>query len=132
MYKEVLSSRIKVTDDTTISRLSLVDQIKLLIAQISHPEVEKLRGQATVLKKRALSRASVHKTFIEICNELSKSDENYVIFKLRSSYLPYLEEFTNAQTGYGKMFDFIVTDREEDPSLNYVVYVKIKKKEVSE
>ena len=31
MQKEVVSRRVKVTEDTTVSRLSLIDQVKLLI-----------------------------------------------------------------------------------------------------
>lgn len=129
MYKETLSSRVKVTDDTTVSRLSLVDQIKLLIAQLSHPETERLRGQAQVLRREAIDRSSTRKALTEVCETLSKSPDKFITIKIKSSYLPYLDEFTNSVTGYGTAFDFIITDRPEDPSLDYDVFIKIVKKE---
>ena len=129
MYKETLSSRVKVSEDTTVSRLSLVDQIKLLIAQISHPETERLRGQAQVLRQEALNRSSTRKALTEVCETLSKSPDKWMIIKLKSSYLPYLDEFTNSTTGYGSAFDFIITDRPENPTLDYDIYIKIVKKE---
>lgn len=130
MKKEVISRRVKVTDDTTVSRLSLIDQVKLLIAQLSHPETERLRGQAQVLRREAISRSSTHKALREACESLSKSDDRYITISIKSSYLPYLEEIINPITGLGAGFNFFITDRPEDSTLDYDVYIKIVKKEV--
>ena len=88
MKKEVISRRVKVTDDTTVSRLSLVDQIKLLIAQLSHPETERLRSQAQVIRREAIGRSSTHKALREACDSLAKSDDKYMTISIKSSYLP--------------------------------------------
>ena len=130
MKKEVISRRVKVTDDTTVSRLSLVDQIKLLIAQLSHPETERLRSQAQVIRREAIGRSSTHKALREACDSLAKSDDKYMTISIKSSYLPYLQDIINPTTGLGSAFNFYITDRQEDSTLDYDVYIKIVKKEV--
>lgn len=129
MQKEVVSRRVKVTEDTTVSRLSLIDQIKLLISQLSHPETERIRSQAQIIRRQSISRSSTRKALREACDALSKSDDNYMTISIKSSYLPYLEDIINPTTGLGVSFDFYVTDRPEDNSLDYDVYIKIVKKE---
>lgn len=129
MQKEVVSRRVKVTEDTTVSRLSLIDQVKLLIAQLSHPETERLRGQAQVLRRQAISRSSTRKALREACDSLSKSDDKFMTISIKSSYLPYLEDIINPVTGLGVAYNFYITDRPEDSTLDYDVYIKIVKKE---
>lgn len=130
MKKEVISTRVKVTADTTVSRLSLIDQIKLLIAQMSHPEVERLRGQAQVLRRESIARSSTHKALREACDSLAKSTDTYLTISIKSSYLPYLNDIINPTTGLGQAFDFYITERKEDSTLDYDVYIKIVKKGV--
>lgn len=128
MKKEVISTRVKVTADTTVSRLSLVDQIKLLIAQLSHPETERLRSQAQVIRRESIARSSMHRAIREACDSLAKSEDKYMTISVKSSYLPYINDIINPTTGLGQAFDFHITERSEDSTLDYDVYIKIVKK----
>lgn len=128
--KTLLSRRVKVDDNTTISTLSLLDQIKLLIAQITHPELEALKGRKLALKKDIAMSATLHQFLQEAIEPLHQPDVDHVIIQLKSKFLPYLEKEINDQDGLGTTYDITVIKQDLDYTLDYVVLLKIAKRRI--
>lgn len=125
---EVVNSHIKVTEDTTVAKLSVFDQLKLLINKFNNNDVAELKAQETLSSVALTHKASLQRLFLGATKDFENGKHDSVTVSVSSEYIPYLDEVINPKYGLGRYFDFIVHKHELPPSIKYNFLVEIRRK----
>jgi hypothetical protein len=125
--KEVYRS-IEVTDDVQTSSLGIIDQLRLIAANISNDDAAELERNEKVSTDKLRKIASLRNFIDTALQRMQDLGENSVTMKLSSVYKPYFDEVFNNRDSYGKYYNFWIEKKNLSPNINHYVIVKISRK----
>lgn len=128
MDGEVVSSRIKATESTTLAKLGFVDQIKLLLHKFGNEDVAELDAAEKLSTVALKMRASLQRLFIEATKDLESGERQSVTIKVSSKYLPYIDNVIHETQGLGRYYLFEIYKKDLPLNVDYMFVVKVKRK----
>ena len=128
MSAEIVSKRIKPTENTTLAKLTILDQIKLLISRFSNDDAAELKAQTSLSTIALKMEASLERLFKTAASRLEDGKHNSVTLMVSSKYIPYIDNVINERTGMGKFYKFDVIKRDLPIGAEYMFVVRIERK----
>lgn len=128
MAEEIVGTRIKPTENTTLVKLGPLDQIKLLFAKISNTDVAELDAAEKLSTNSLKLEAALTKLFTEAGEEMKRQNKTSCTLRVSSKFIPYIEEVTDPQRGLGRYYDFDIIRRDLPDIVDYNIIVTIRKK----
>lgn len=125
---ELVETHIKPTENTTLAKLTLFDQIKMLIAHFAKNDAAELDAMEKVSASELKMKASLNKFFEEAGKEMKARNSSSVTLSINSDYLPYLDEVIDPVTGFGRYYVFKVYERQLPFNLSYNVVIRMYRK----
>ena len=132
MEGEVISSRIKPTESTTLAKLNVFDQIKLLISKLNNDAVSELNAAEKLSASELKMTASLEKLFNTAIEEMQKGEHTSVTIQVSSKYIPYLDRVIDERHGLGRFYTFDVRKKDLPLNVKYMFMVKISKRVTEE
>lgn len=128
MDGEVVSSRIKATENTTVAKLGFIDQIKLLLHKFGNEDVAELDAAEKLSSVALKMRASLQRLFTEATKGLESGERQSVTLQVSSKYLPYIDNVIHETKGLGRYYIFEIYKKDLPLNVDYMFVVKIKRK----
>ena len=128
MEGEVVSTHIKATENTTLAKLNVFDQLKLLISRFSNDDVAELDAAEKLSAVALKMKASLERLFLTACEGIKSGEHESVTLQVSSKYLPYIDDVIDPIHGMGRYYDFHITKKDLPLNVDYMFIVKIKKK----
>lgn len=128
MEGEVVSSRIKATENTTVAKLGFIDQIKLLLHKFGNEDVAELNAAEKLSSTALKMRASLQKLFTEATKGLESGEHTSVTLQVSSKYLPYIDDAIHKTKGLGRYYNFEVYKKDLPLNVDYMFVVKVIRK----
>ena len=128
MEGEVVSSRIKATENTTVAKLGFIDQIKLLLHKFGNEDVAELNAAEKLSSTALKMRASLQKLFTEATKGLESGEHTSVTLQVSSKYLPYIDDVIHKTKGLGRYYNFKVYKKDLPLNVDYMFVVKVIRK----
>lgn len=129
MYQgEIVGTRIKPTENTTLAKLSVLDQLKLLIGKFTNEDVAELDAAEKLSANSLKVRASLIKLFETACTNMTENGKSKVTLSVSSKFLTYIDDITNSVDGMGRYYSFEIIKRDLPITVDYKVIVIIRKK----
>lgn len=125
---EIVSRRIKVTEDTTLAKLGVFDQIKLLISKFNNNDVAELDATEKLSGAAARMKASLIKLINTATEDLHDGTRQSVTMQVSSKYLPYLDDVIDPVRGEGRYYAFEVHKKDLPATVEYKFILVIKRK----
>lgn len=125
---EIVSRHIKVTEDTTLAKLGVFDQIKLLIARFSNNDVAELDAAEKLSGAAARMKASLLKLIKTAAKGMQDGSMQSATLQVSSKYLPYIDDVIDPVRGEGRYYDFEVYKKDLPADVEYKFLLVIKKK----
>lgn len=125
---EIVSRRIKVTEDTTLAKLGVFDQIKLLISKFNNNDVAELDAAEKLSGAAARMKASLIKLINTATEDLHDGTRQSVTMQVSSKYLPYLDDVIDPVRGVGRYYAFEVHKKDLPATVEYKFILVIKRK----
>lgn len=130
MEKEKIYSHIKVTEDTTLAKLSTFDHIKLLFSKLHSDDVNELAAAGQLTTQQWRLKASLYNFIKSILDTMTKNNRHSATAQLSSKYMPYFDDICNDVTGFGRFYNFELEKKDLPASVDYLMMLRISKKEV--
>ncbi len=124
--KEFITERVKVTEDTQIARLSIAEQLKLLIAHFSPNETEKIKAQRAVVKEATTKRIGCRRLLDALENKMRQSQNRSMIVTIKSGMYHELSEEIKERKS---IYKYELGELSAPVELNYDVKLVITRKE---
>ena len=128
MEGEVISTRIKATESTTLAKLSFLDQFKLLLHKLSNDDAAELDAAEKLSRVTLKMRASLQNLFTKATEGLDEGAHESVTLKVSSKYLPYLDDVIDEKRGMGRFYNFEIIKRDIPANIDYMFVVVISRK----
>lgn len=128
MEGEVVSTHIKATENTTLAKLSFIDQFKLLIHKFSNDDVAELDAAEKLSAVALRMRASLQKLFMEAAKSIESGEHTSVTLQVSSKYLPYIDDVIHPTKGLGRYYNFEIHKKDLPLNVDYMFVVKIIRK----
>ena len=128
MAAELVNTHIKPTESTTIAKLSMLDQIKLVLSRFSNNEGDEIRAIEKASSTSLKMKASLTKLITTATDSISDGTHSSSTLQLSSKYLPYLDEVIDEKYGLGRYYTFKVFKKDLPPSVEYKFTMKIERK----
>lgn len=128
MDGEVVSTHIKATENTTIAKLSFIDQLKLLLHKFNNDDAAELDAAEKLSTFQLKMQASLTKLLRTAAEGLENGEHESVVLSVSSKYIPYLDEVTSKTRGLGRYYDFEIIKQDLPINVNYMFIVKIRRK----
>lgn len=128
MEGEVISTRIKATENTTLAKLGLFDQIKLLISKFNNDEVAELKAQETLSINALRMQASLEKLIRTAAKDIDGINHKSVTLSVSSKYIPYMDEVIDEKYGLGRYYNFTVHKKNLPINVEYMFIIKVERK----
>ena len=128
MGAEMINTHIKPTESTTLAKLSVMDQIKLMLSKFSNNDADEIRSIEKASSEALKMKASLNKLISTATNSISDGTHTSATLQLSSKYLPYLYEVIDEKYGLGKYYTFKVFKKDLPASVNYKFTMKIERK----
>lgn len=128
MEGEVISRRIKPTENTTLAKLSFLDQFKLLISKFNNNDAAELDAAEKLSRTTLRMEASLQNLFTNATEGFDEGEHTSVTLQVSSKYLPYLDDVINERNGMGRFYDFEVTTRDLPLTVEYFFIVRISRR----
>lgn len=128
MEGEIISTHIKVTENTTVAKMSIIDQIKLLLRRFGNDDAAELNAAEKLSAVELRVKASLIRLFENAVEGFKDGKHSSVTLSVSSRYLPYLDEITDPVYGMGRYYDFVIHKKDLPPSVDYKFIVEIKRK----
>lgn len=125
---EIVSRRIKVTEDTTLAKLGVFDQIKLLISKFNNNDVAELDAAEKLSGAAARMKASLIKLINTATEDLHDGTRQSVTMQVSSKYLPYLDDVIDPVRGEGRYYSFEVHKKDLPVTVEYKFLLVVKRK----
>lgn len=125
---EIVSRRIKVTEDTTLAKLGVFDQIKLLISKFNNNDVAELDAAEKLSGAAARMKASLIKLINTATEDLHDGIRQSVTMQVSSKYLPYLDDVIDPVRGEGRYYSFEVHKKDLPVTVEYKFLLVVKRK----
>ena len=130
MTGEIVSTHIKATENTTVSKLGVFDMIKLLFQKFSNSDEAELNAAEKMSSEQLKARASLRNLFNNAGKEMDKNNADKVTLQLSSKYIPYIDDICDSVHGMGRYYDFEIHKKNLPINVEYK-FVVIMKKRVS-
>lgn len=128
MEGEIVGTRIKATESTTLAKLSIIDQIKLLISKFNNDDVAELKAQQSLSSTMLTMQASLERLFSTAVEGLEDGKHSSVTLSVSSKYIPYLDEVIDDKHGMGRFYSFQVFKKDLPINVEYMFTVRIERK----
>lgn len=128
MNGEVVNTHIKATENTTLAKLSFLDQFKLLLSRFSNDEVAELDAAEKLSRQTLSMRAALINLFTNATKGLEEGEHNSVTLSVSSRFLPYLDNVIDSVHGMGQFYDFDVKTKDLPLNVDYMFVVKISRR----
>lgn len=128
MQGEIVGSHIKATESTTLAKLSMFDQLKLLVSKFNNGDVAELDAAEKLSTVALKTKASLMSLFSKAVVSLENGEHESVTLSVSSKYIPYLDDVIDKNRGMGRYYDFEVHKQDLPINVNYMFIVKIKRK----
>ena len=128
MEGEFISRRVKVTENTTIAKLGLLDQIKLVFSRFSNNDENELKAATAAARKSLSMQASLEHLFKEATKKMETDGHKSVTLSVSSKYIPYLDVVVDEKYGMGRYYKFYIYKRDLPINVDYKFTVKIERK----
>lgn len=128
MEGEVVSTHIKVTENTTVAKMGIIDQVKLLLRKFSNDDAAELNAVEKLSASELRIKASLMRLFDTAVEGFETGQHTSVTLSVSSRYLPYLDEVIDDTYGMGRFYDFTVHKKDLPPTVEYKFIVEIRKK----
>ena len=125
---EIVSKHIKVTESTTLAKLSVMDQFKLLLRKFSNDDVAELDAAEKLSGASARMRASLIRLIDTATKDIKEGKRQSVTLALSSKYIPYLDEIIDPVRGEGRYFDFVPHTKDLPINVEYKFLLDIRRK----
>lgn len=126
MKGEIINVRVKPGHHTLLAELSVIDQLKLILANWQNRDAQELDANKTF----ALSDMKDKAGFITILEKAFEKlgEHKSITIELDSKYLYYVQELTGPDSIYSKYYDFKVFKSELPVRVPHKFIVTISKK----
>lgn len=128
MEGEVVGRRIKPTESTTVAKLSVGDQLRLLISKLNNDDVAELEASEKVSAIELSMKSSLQKLFSTAAKCIDSGENESVTLKVSSKYIPYLDDVIDKRRGMGRFYNFEVTKKDLPVNIDFTFIVKIERK----
>lgn len=129
MYNaEVVSTRIKPTEETTLAKLSMLDQLKLLFSKFSSDDAAELDAAEKLSVASLRMKASLTKLIETAIKEMNKNNKNSFVLAVSSEYLPYLDDVIGEEHGLGQFYKFTVFKKDLPVNVKYKMFIQVERK----
>lgn len=128
MEGEVVNVAIKATEHTTLAKLTVWDQIKLLFKKFSNEDVAELDAAEKLSGVTLRMQASLQRLFTTAAEGLKDGQHESVTLQVSSKYIPYMDDVIDPIKGMGRYYDFDVFTKDLPINVDYLFVVTIKKK----
>lgn len=128
MEGEVISTRIKPTETTTLAKLTIGDQLKLLISKVSNEDAAELDAAEKLSTIAMRERASLSRLIKTAASGLESGEHTSVTVSLSSKYIPYLETMLDKKRGLGRYYDFEYNLKDLPITVEYQFPIRITRK----
>lgn len=128
MDGEVISTRIKATENTTLAKLGVFDQIKLLISKFNNDEVAELKAQETLSINALQMQASLEKLIRKAAEGLDGVGHSSVTLSVSSKYIPYMDDVLDEKYGLGRYYKFTVHKKNLPINVEYMFTIRVERK----
>lgn len=128
MEGEVISTRIKATESTTLAKLSFADQFKLLIHRFNNDDAAELDAAEKLSRDTLKMRASLQNLFNKATAGLNDGVHESVTLEVSSKFLPYLDDVIDSKRGMGRYYTFEYKTRDLPITVEYMFVVRISRK----
>lgn len=116
------------TEDTTLAKLGVLDQIKLLISKFNNNDVAELDAAEKLSGAAARMKASLLKLIKTAAKDMQDGTVQSVTMQVSSKYLPYLDDVIDPVRGEGRYYDFEVYKKDLPITFDYKFLLVIKRK----
>ncbi len=127
-YGEVVSTHIKPTENTTLVKLSIPDQLKLLIRKFTNSDVAELEANEKLSRNELKMKASLTKLFTAAKDQMKERGKDSVTLSVSSDYLPYIDEIVDETYGMGRYYTFHVYKKDLPLTVKYKFVVIMERK----
>lgn len=128
MNGEVVNTHIKATESTTLAKLSLLDQFKLLIHKFSNDDAAELNAAEKLSRTTLKMRAALQNLFTHAVEGFDEGIHTSVTLRVSSKFLPYYDDVVDKERGMGRFYNFEKLDRGLPASVEYMFIVIITRK----
>lgn len=128
MEGEIVGTHIKATENTTLVKLTVIDQIKMLVNHFTNNDAAELDAREKVSASELKMKASLNLLLNNAGKEMKERGSKSVTIAVSSAYLPYLDEAIDKNTGLGRYYNFKVYKKELPFNVNYNVIVRMSSK----
>ena len=128
MEGEIVSTHIKVTENTTVAKMGVLDQIKLLLRKLSNDDAAELNAVQKLSASELKIKASLMRLFETAVEGFDSGEHTSVTLSVASRYIPYLDEVIDPTYGMGRFYDFTVHKKDLPATVDYKFIVEIRKK----
>lgn len=128
MEGELISRRVKVTEDTTIAKLSVLDQFKLLISRFNNDDVAELKAQESLSTNALTMQASLEKLIRTAASKLDGVNHSSVTLSVSSKYIPYMDEVIDEKHGLGRFYKITVFKKDLPVNVDYKFVIRVERK----
>lgn len=128
MDGEIVSVRVKPTESTTLAKLGIVDQFKLLISKFNNNDADELKAQESLSVNALKMQASLEKLIRTAAEKIDGVNHNSVTLSVSSKYIPYMDDVIDKKYGLGRFYDFDVRKKDLPITVDYKFIVIIKRR----
>jgi len=124
--KEFITDRIKVSEDTQIARLSIAEQIKLLISRFSPSDGEKIKAQRAVVKEKTTKHIQCRRLLDSLEDRMRRNSARRIVLMVKSGiYYELQQEIEDRHSNY----EYELGDLTAPIELNYDISLTIQRRE---
>lgn len=128
MDGEIISSRIKATENTTLAKLTIFDQIKMLLGRFNNDEVAELKAQEKLSIHALTMQASLEKLIRKSAENIDGVKHNSVTISVSSKYIPYMDDVIDEKKGLGRFYKFTVHKQNLPINVDYMFTMRVERK----
>ena len=128
MAAELVNTHIKPTESTTLAKLSILDQIKLMLSKFNNNDAAEIAALEKVSSTSLRMKSSLNKLISTATEGISDGTHNSSTLQLSSKYLPYLDEVIDEKYGLGRFYTFKVYKKDLPASIEYKFTMRIERK----
>lgn len=128
MDNEVICTRIKATENTTLAKLTVLDQIKMLISSFSNNDAAELDAREKLSVGELRKKASLNLLLTQAADAMKERGSNSVTLAVSSSYLPYIDEVIDPIYGLGRYYKFEIYKKKLPFNVNYNMVVRMSRR----
>lgn len=127
--KKPIYKSIKVTNNTQVHRLPVIDQLKLLVSTLFNNESVKLEATEKISREDILMQSSLSNLVDTFISEMKEHNEKSVTTSISSRFKPYFDVVFSKEDGKGRFYDFIVEDKDMSfIGIDYYITVTISER----